>query len=66
MMIAKAIELGKSDKPEAIKNNLKKIKAFPGVSGLDYTFNEKGEAISEIFIVKIQNNQPTLAFKIQG
>jgi hypothetical protein len=43
MMVAKAIELGKSDKPEAIRDNLKKLKKFPGVSGLDYTFNEKGE-----------------------
>ncbi|MGE5509358.1 MAG: ABC transporter substrate-binding protein [Chitinophagales bacterium] len=66
MMIAKAMEMGKSDKPASVQANLHKIKKFPGVSGLDYTFNEKGEAVGEIFIVKIQNGQPKVAFKIEG
>jgi branched-chain amino acid transport system substrate-binding protein len=66
MMIAKAIEMGKSDKSEAIRDNLKKLKAFPGVSGIDYTFDAKGEAVNEIFIVKIQNENPVLVTKIQG
>jgi branched-chain amino acid transport system substrate-binding protein len=66
MMIAKAVEMGKSDKPEAIRDNLHKLKAFPGVSGLDYTFNEKGEAVNEIFIVKISNGQPAVVLKIEG
>jgi branched-chain amino acid transport system substrate-binding protein len=66
MMIAKAMEMGKSDKPEAVRDNLHKIRKFPGVSGLDYTFNEKGEAVAEIFIVKIQGGQPKVAFKIDG
>jgi branched-chain amino acid transport system substrate-binding protein len=66
MMVAKAVEMGKSDKPEAIRDNLHKIKGFPGVSGLDYTFNAKGEAVAEIFIVKIANGQPAVVFKIEG
>lgn len=66
MMVGKAIEMGKSDKPEAIRNNLRKIKGFPGVSGLDYTFNEKGEAVNEVFIVKIVNGAPQVVQKIEG
>ncbi|MGE5509367.1 MAG: ABC transporter substrate-binding protein [Chitinophagales bacterium] len=66
MMVAKAIEMGKSDKPAAIRDNLKKLKKFPGVSGLDYTFDEKGEAVNEIFILKIVNGQPQVVSKIEG
>lgn len=66
MMVAQAIEMGKSDAPLAVRDNLKKIKAYPGVSGLDYTFNEKGEAVNEIFIVKIVKGQPAVQFKVQG
>ncbi len=66
MMVAKAIELGGSDDPVAVRDNLKKIKAHPGVSGLDYTFNQKGEAVNEVFIVKIVNGQPAVQFKVQG
>ncbi len=66
MMVAKAIEIGKSSAPKAIRDNLKKIKAFPGVSGLDYTFDEKGEAVNEIFIVKIDNGTPKVVQKIEG
>ncbi|MGE5623453.1 MAG: ABC transporter substrate-binding protein [Methanocella sp.] len=66
MMVAKAMEMGKSDKPQAVRDNLKKIRKFPGVSGLDYSFNEKGEAVAEIFIVKIQKGEPQVVFKIEG
>lgn len=66
MMVAKAVELGKSDKPAAIRDNLRKLKKFPGVSGLDYTFDQKGEAVNEIFIVKIKNGQPQVFTKMEG
>ena len=66
MMIAKAVEMGKSDVPKDVRDNLHKIKGFPGVSGLNYSFNEKGEAINEIFIVKIVDGEPRVTTKIQG
>jgi branched-chain amino acid transport system substrate-binding protein len=66
MMVARAIEMGGTDKPLAVRDNLHKIKKFPGVSGLDYTFNEKGEAVAEIFIVKISGGEPKVVFKIEG
>ncbi len=66
MMVAEAVKIGKSDTPLAVRDNLRKLNAFPGVSGLNYTFNAKGEAVNEIFIVKIQGGQAKAAFKIQG
>jgi branched-chain amino acid transport system substrate-binding protein len=66
MMIAEAIKIGGSDAPEAIRDNLRKLQAFPGVSGLNYTFNEKGEAVNEIFIVKIEGGEAKAAFKVEG
>lgn len=66
MMVARAVEMGKSDAPKDVRDNLHKITGFPGVSGLNYTFNEKGEAVNEIFIVKIVDGQPRVTTKIQG
>jgi branched-chain amino acid transport system substrate-binding protein len=66
MMVAKAMEMGKSADPKSVRDNLKKIKSFAGVSGIDYTFNEKGEAVNEIFIVKIQKGTPVMVSKIEG
>ena len=39
-LLAKAIEAGGSDKPEAIRAALETITAFPGVGGV-FTFTEK-------------------------
>lgn len=66
MLVARAIEKGKSDKPGDIRDNLKKLKAFPGVSGLDYTVNGQGEAVHELFLVKVVNGSPQVIRKIEG
>jgi len=65
MMLAEAIRrAGTVDDRSKVMAELKNIKGWKGVSGIEYSFDEKGEAFNEIFIVKIENQVPVIVDKV--
>ncbi|NMB17353.1 MAG: ABC transporter substrate-binding protein [Firmicutes bacterium] len=65
MMLAEAIRrAGTIDDRSKVLAELKKIKGWKGVSGIEYSFDEKGEAFNQIFVVKIENQVPVIIDKV--
>ncbi len=55
-LVAKAIVMGKSDKPQAIRDNLEKIQGFPGIGGV-FSFSPEdhsglGENAFEMLVIQ--------------
>ncbi|MGI6558818.1 MAG: ABC transporter substrate-binding protein [Limnochordia bacterium] len=64
MMLAEAIRrAGTTDRAKVLEE-LKNIKGWKGVSGIEYSFDEKGEAFNELFICRIENQQPVIIEKV--
>ncbi|MGI6035160.1 MAG: ABC transporter substrate-binding protein [Limnochordia bacterium] len=65
MMLAEAIRrAGTADDRDKVLAELKKIKGWKGVSGIEYSFDETGEAFNQIFIIKIENQVPVIIDKV--
>lgn len=64
MMLVEAIRRAGTTDRDKVLAELKGIKGWKGVSGIEYSFDERGEAFNEIFIVRVENGVPVIIDKV--
>lgn len=65
-LLAEAVKIAGTNNREAIRQAFNQIQDYKGATGLTYTLTPDGQALHEMFMVRIDNAVPVIVEKIRG